>query len=633
MPDSSAEDFPCGWDDDDASRPVDIPPDLVPPADSEMPLQGMWLTATAWLPPETLSPGSAGPAGFGQGGAVDQMSPGPALATFTANAATPETAGEEAGLQGLSDEELTGVIRGWRKLSSWAQAGELAAVAELAARRHAEAKAAGEWDSTAIDAADDEIAAALTLTSCAASALIDRAAVLRELPATFSALAAGRIDMPRALVVVTGLAGQDPALARRVEAQVIDAAPAQTTGKLRAALHQALLAADPAAAERRREAEEKRARIERSPEPGGVTASLTGRNLPVTATVAAWNRITALARQLKTNGAPGTLDQLRVHVFLALLSGQATTPATSTGAAVADPQDGGSSTEAGGDTRNCSSTEAASGNRPPGPADADRPGPSDQGDPRGADSVDGSQPLVPAGPAGSGKPSPGTAESGRAAGSSAGPVDAGPVTSGTATAGPDHLTGTVNLTVPLNTLLGMTDSPGELDGFGPITAHTAREFAAGALGAPAVRWCVTVTGESGQAIGHGCATRARAAPGTPGWTLTMKITALADTDCGHQRESSHYRPPPSLWHLVQVRNPRCTAPGCRMPAARCDDDHTLAFEKGGRTCECNLGPLCRHHHRVKQSRGWRLEQPEPGIYVWVTPAGWQYITGPENYAA
>ena len=44
-------------------------------------------------------------------------------------------------------------------------------------------------------------------------------------------------------------------------------------------------------------------------------------------------------------------------------------------------------------------------------------------------------------------------------------------------------------------------------------------------------------------------------------------------------------------------------------------------------------PLCRHHHRVKQSQGWRLEQPEPGIYVWVTPAGWQYITGPENHAA
>jgi hypothetical protein len=167
----------------------------------------------------------------------------------------------------------------------------------------------------------------------------------------------------------------------------------------------------------------------------------------------------------------------------------------------------------------------------------------------------------------------------------------------------------VNLTVPLTTLLGVTDSPGDLGGFGPITAFTAREVAAGALEAPAVRWCVTVTGENGQAIGHGCATRPRAAPATPpasrnpsahtapsstpGWAFTMNVTALGGPDCGHQRESPHYRPPPSLWHLIQIRSPRCTAPGCRMPAARCDDDHTLAYDKGGRTCECNLGPRCK----------------------------------------
>jgi hypothetical protein len=52
----------------------------------------------------------------------------------------------------------------------------------------------------------------------------------------------------------------------------------------------------------------------------------------------------------------------------------------------------------------------------------------------------------------------------------------------------------------------------------------------------------------------------------------------------------------------------------------------------GATCECNLGPLCRHH-RVKQTHGWRLTQPEPGIYTRTTPSGWQYTTGAENYAA
>ena len=147
---------------------------------------------------------------------------------------------------------------------------------------------------------------------------------LRELPATAAALAAGQIDMAKALVFMTGLDGQDPKLARTIEDGLIGRAPAQTTGQLRAALHRALLAADPDAAERRRQAEEKQARVEQMPESGGVTASLAGRHLPVPATVAAWNHITALAGQLRRSGASGTLDELRVHVYLALLSGQAT---------------------------------------------------------------------------------------------------------------------------------------------------------------------------------------------------------------------------------------------------------------------------------------------------------------------
>jgi hypothetical protein len=214
-------------------------------------------------------------------------------------------------------------------------------------------------------------------------------------------------------------------------------------------------------------------------------------------------------------------------------------------------------------------------------------------------------------------------------------------------------------------LAGFDDGPGQLNGFGPITGSTARHLANGALGQPGIRWCVTVTNDQGQAVGHGCATRiqpvsdppcgtsdpirSRTAPITPtgpvrqtgpvprttpaesGWRFTMKLTALAGSACDHTRESPHYRPPPSLWHLIQTRNGYCTAPGCRMAAIVCDDDHTDPFGQGGRTCECNLGPLCRHHHQVKQARGWRLTQPEPGVFVWNTPSGRSYITGPTQY--
>jgi hypothetical protein len=591
----------------------DSPVDDVPFYGDGGQVEGIWLTATAWLPPDMLTSSPPGTAGFGQGGVLDRLPPGPALATFTTDAAgglagtgvpapgtpgqpgpgsTEAPAGGPAGLAGLPDDELTGLITAWRKLSSWAQAGELAAVAELATRRHAEAAAAGERDSIAAEAATDEIAAALTLTGRAAQALADRATTLAELPATRAALADGRIDMPRALVLLNGLAGQDPTLARTIEARLIDQAPAQTTGRLRAALHQALLASDPESAERRRQAEEKNAWIEQVPEPGGCTASLTGRYLPVTATVTAWNHITALARQLRASGVPGSLDELRVRAYLTLLTGQpATTTGTADGTGTAGTAHGGT---------------AAPGETAPG---------SVSGPPDGhtADTAHGSTDTP--GPA-----DPGTA-SYRAS-------DAAIL----AVPSPGRLTGTVNLTIPLITLLGLADSPGELGGFGPITAHTARQIATGALDSRAVRWCATITGSHGEAIGHGCAVRAKpAAPGN--WNFTINASALASVDCDHSRESTHYRPPPSLRHLIQIRNQRCTAPGCRMPATRCDDDHTLAFDQGGRSCECNLGPLCRHHHRIKQLQGWHLEQPEPGIFAWVTPSGWTYITGPENYAA
>ena len=44
-------------------------------------------------------------------------------------------------------------------------------------------------------------------------------------------------------------------------------------------------------------------------------------------------------------------------------------------------------------------------------------------------------------------------------------------------------------------------------------------------------------------------------------------------------------------------------------------------------------PLCRHHHRCKQAQGWSLDQPEPGVLVWHTPAGCSYTTTPTVYPA
>jgi len=595
------------------------------------------------------------------------------------------------------------VIRGYRKQASWAQAGELAAVAELAARRRNEALADGVRDGLAADAATDEIAAALTLTGRAAQLLTGRAIEIASLPLTFAALADGQIDMPKALVLLTGLAGQEPELARAIEAEVIDRAAAQTTGQLRASVNRALLAADPAAAERRRQREEKFARVEQTPEPGGLTAALTGRYLPVTASVAAWNRISDLARQLKTAGADGHLDELRVQVYLALLTGQALNVAggasgeartskdaqassdvgtsgdagasadSDPGATATAPLDGGASGHVGASVDAGASADSDPGATATAPLDGSASG--DAGlsvdgelgctsaaTVNGTASAVGEPGATSAGPAVEDRASAvngadgasGTSSGGDGDGDGDGAAPAIPPGLGgpgwlagldglerlTGLGGPTRLTGTVNLTVPLATLLGITDAPGELGAFGPVTAHTAREIAAAAVDGQTIRWCVTVTGDDGIPIGHGCARPVRrrrrtgvAVTESGNWAFNVKLRALAAAECGHERESPNYRPPPSLWHLIQIRNQRCTHAGCRMPAAKCDDDHTLPYEKGGRTCECNLAPLCRHHHRIKQLQGWRLEQPEPGVLAWVTPSGWTYLTGPATYAA
>jgi len=101
--------------------------------------------------------------------------------------------------------------------------------------------------------------------------------------------------------------------------------------------------------------------------------------------------------------------------------------------------------------------------------------------------------------------------------------------------------------------------------------------------------------------------------------------------CTHQRESSCYRPPLSLQHLIRLRQQRCAFPGCGRPADRCDLDHTVAYHRGGRTCECNLAPLCRRHHEAKQAPGWRLEQDQPGQMAWRLPSGRSYTTCAEPY--
>jgi hypothetical protein len=531
-------------------------------------------------PGEDEPPGSAG-AGFAAGGLLNRLAPGAVLAASAQNAWAD-------GLETMSDDALVGVLRAWRRLAAWATAGELAAVAELDRRRQAEVAAGA--DPHLAEHVADELAVSLTLTNRSADALLDFACGLARLPLTRAALAAGRIDRAKALVITEGVSGLADTHAAAVESAVIGRAPGQTSGQLRAATQRAVLAMDPAAAERRRQEARKDARVEVWDERSG-TAALAGRDLPPADVLVADKRIDALARHLKAAGREETLSELRAQVYLALLLGQ--------------PVEGLTPAE------------------PPGPGAAHAGSRNDQ------------RSAAPGTDAG-----PGTVPSQ--------PVPAGP-----------GLTGSVNLTMPLATWLGASAEPGEAAGFGPLPAGDARALAALIARQPGARWCLTLTGPDGRAVAHGCARAGPPPAGEDGqpcgerrsgrdgpvgreppaaragppddWVLNVTIRPLAVGGCLHERESKGYQPAPLLRHMVNIRQRTCGFPGCRNPAARCDQDHTIPHDRGGRTCECNLACLCRRHHQAKQAQGWWLDQPEPGVLIWRLPHGRSYQVEPRSY--
>ena len=239
--------------------------------------------------------------------------------------------------------------------------------------------------------------------------------------------------------------------------------------------------------------------------------------------------------------------------------------------------------------------------------------------------------LTPDAP--SGPPAPQGAQPGPAPGGPAGAPSA-PGGNGTGTARPagpaadPGVAALITLTVSLDTAAGRSAAPGEVAGFGLLDAPDTRDLIAAAARHPRTRWCLTVLNPDGTAAAHGCAAgRHPAPPDLSRFTLRTVIRG----PCDHAQAETRYRPSRKLWHLVTARSTQCTAPGCGRPAARCDLDHTTAWQHGGPTCPCNLAPLCRHHHKCKQKDGWMLEQPEPGVLVWRTPAGRTYTTTPTRY--
>ncbi|MET7936018.1 DUF222 domain-containing protein [Streptomyces sp. NPDC005322] len=160
----------------------------------------------------------------------------------------------------------------------------------------------------------------------------------------------------------------------------------------------------------------------------------------------------------------------------------------------------------------------------------------------------------------------------------------------------------VQVTVPLDVLIGDSDDPAQLKGYGPITAGQARDIAF----AEGTTWRRLI--------------------------IEPKTGMLIKTD------PTTYKPTAEAERHVIARDAYCTFPTCRMPAHRCDLDHVEPFNHdkpsaGGQTTPENLGPLCRRHHLMKTHHpGWSLERDaSTGIATWTAPTGHTYINRPHDY--
>ena len=547
--------------------------------------------------------GPAGP-GFAAGGLFDTARPGPTLAAAAADAGARRTE--------LGESELIGLLCGWQRLSAWAQSGQADCLNTLIQRRKEQSVELNRPDLAAH--VDDEAAAALALTGRAAGRLLDACVGLARLPEVGAALAAGRIDWTKACLFTDTLAGLPDQDAADIAAVVLSAGDVtrKTTGQLRAALARAILAYDPEAAQRRREAARKDASVQAWAEPSG-NAALAGRELAPADVAHADAQLTADARWLAAHGLPGTIDELRALAYTARLTGR-----TLHSLVAASASDGGCR-----DTRTSDSSasdSSASGASPDGgeAACADRSGNARKDCDTDANPDSGGDDAA-------------ATDSSAACNCSCNP-DGWP------------LGGTINLTMPLSAWAGLSDAPGELAGHGPADADTCRDLAART--GPATRWCLTLTSDNGHAVAHACASHPpgprdpckAGSSGTVGdpvirWAagLRAKMQHFETAPCGHGRQTAAYRPPTSLAHLIRVRQRTCSFPGCRRPARRCDLDHVIPYDRGGRTCECNLHPLCRRHHRAKQAPGWQLTQPRPGEMRWRLPSGRDYATCADPY--
>jgi len=442
----------------------------------------------------------------------------------------------------------------------------------------------------------DELALVLGCSRHRAHDLADVSLVLvNQLPTTWGAVADGRLDWARAVVIAKALGWQtphvDPDVIAAVERTALDwALDGESLGRLHERTCAALLEADDAAADRRRKQAQRHSDVRVRPGRDGMAELVT--DLPAPVAAACRDAVDQYARMWKADGDTRPIGQLRSLVLadLVLRPWDTTRPPV---------------------TAHVTITAPLAGLTPPTTATADHvPARGDQPGHR-----------------------PATTSSQSA--DTCGTVDSAPITA----AHLRDLLRTIDALCP-----GGLQAPAE----GSLDVSLV-DPVSGAL-----RATVTRT-ELERLVRHGCpdhpqfsgpplpdATPADAPlpdsplPAAPVTDQPPPDGPRADppTGCncallGAPPPVDRYTPTPAQRRHVRARDRTCRHPGCRRPAARTDIDHVTAHADGGATACDNLCCLCRRHHRIKtHARGWTYAMNADGVLSVTTPSGVTRTTRP-----
>ena len=130
------------------------------------------------------------------------------------------------------------------------------------------------------------------------------------------------------------------------------------------------------------------------------------------------------------------------------------------------------------------------------------------------------------------------------------------------------------------------------------------------------------------------------------WLSNSRVSVRPVLDVAGMAPVDGYEVPDRMREALHLRTPADVFPYATNTTRGKDIDHTLPWRPDTDPCPPdpatpetgppdagpphhtgldNLGPLTRHHHRVKTRGSWQLRQPFPGIFVWRSPHGRYYL--------